>query len=157
MPIGLYRMNSQNPGRREGGGDRREGSGQSLGCYPRRGQRNEVVVRGSPGSSLRQRKAHIGRRMDLSPFLVPQTAIPWPWLMDGGGENEKWKQMFDYFKCVLDIWLSIVYLDKAWSWYINIVNLVFIKLNNFPSWFWRIPYNNVSLMKEVKSGETYPH
>lgn len=78
-------------------------------------------------------------------------------LMEGGGENEKWKQMLDYFKCVLDIWLSIVYLDKASSWHINIVNLVFIKLNNFPSWFWRIPYNNVSLMEEVKSGKSFPH
>lgn len=45
---------------------------------PQKGQRNEVVVRGSPGTSLRQRKAHVGRRMELSPTLVPRTAIPWP-------------------------------------------------------------------------------
>lgn len=149
-------MNSQSPRSREGGGDRREGSGQSLGCHPRRGERNEGVVRGSPGSSLRQRKTHVRRRMELSPTLVLQTAIPWPWWREEG-KNEKWKQMLDYFKCVLDIWLSIVYLDKASSWHINIVNLVLIKLNNFPSWFWRIPYNNVSLMEEVKSGKSFPH
>lgn len=48
----------------------------------------------------------------------------------------------------LHIWLSTVNADTAQSWDINTPNLAFMELCDLPSWFRRMPYSNLSFLKE---------